>query len=272
VSKRLKELSVTPRDTSPGSGMLQRTEASISLSTGVKLGQIPYITSSIGCSPSRESSRNRMSRRGRASPMRDDLISHLGIESRLSPMTSPTSEDSESQAERRRESISLRDEKIPSSTGLSQLQPSESLSSNQSTTGTLGSLEIELKYQSAQEQLIVRIVSARNIPNRYLSAGSKLYVKVRKMNHAMIISLGSLLLSPCYYRNIFCYLPSKVLIDGASKYTTPLITAREPATFQNTVAHPVSSSDLGSTAIRFSLCQVMIYLRFSFVDNFLYTF
>ena len=168
VSQRLQELNLYSRDTSPGNEMLCSEATSISLSTGLRLSQIPQIGSSIGTGSSRDSSKSRRSKRGRSTLVKEDVIGHLGIDSQLS---SPSIGSNFEEKFDDTEAISLRDENIAPSQKIEVFQQA-------STTGSLGSLEIQLKYQSAQEQLILRILSARNVPSRYLSSRAKFYVKV----------------------------------------------------------------------------------------------
>ena len=98
-------------------------------------------------------------------------------EREIPPLTSPTSEDSE-------DPLSDRAENIPKWPELGEEAPDP--------PGDLGALEVEVTYQES-EQLVLRVVSARHIPRRYLTAGSKLYVKARDITLDKIWKLGRLL-------------------------------------------------------------------------------
>ena len=196
--RRFDEISNTSRESSPGTGMLQSHDTPISLSTGLKLGQIPYIASNIGSSQSREGSRNRMSLKALRNSKEEDVIIGLGIENRLSPLTPPTSDDAfdssmspqdapeymtSSNGSQEYADAPLGQRNIPHETerGVRQLHLSteDSLDTgNLPKIGSLGSLDIQMKFHASKEQLVLRIMSCNRLPSRYLVQGAYLYVKV----------------------------------------------------------------------------------------------
>lgn len=129
----------------------------ITLSTGVNIGRIPMISSRVGAIRTGENSWNRLKLKEsitRSSPDSDDVIRNLGITSNLSEQGAKEEIDASHTSE------------------------VTTLALPAANLGSLGGLQVQMKYIAASQELSVSIKSAIQLPARFHSSDSKLYVKV----------------------------------------------------------------------------------------------
>ncbi|KAF2362370.1 C2 domain [Trinorchestia longiramus] len=213
---------------SPQYGADQCTD--VTLSTGVKIGKIPLLSPSSGNSRSRSSSRSRRVENKDGSVPESDIIQNLGLASGLSVESTVKSLVAANKREENKFVSSSEHEaeegKTPQSyTGTKKRKggiPGAEV-------GSLGAVEVKLKYQAVQQQLVMTIVSALQLPSRFHNPEAKLYVKI--------------------------------LIGSSTRYTTPTVPGRENPSFCCTLVHRVPSTRLHRTPIRISVCQLDLQNR-----------
>lgn len=147
----------------PNYGADMSTE--MTLSTGINIGRIPFVSST---QTSRESSRNR-----RGSTSSDDIIQNLGIASEHCERKVRAMARGRNRARVRAVS--------PSSSNRSwTADVHESLNPGLSVeeVGVLGGLEVQMKYKALPHVLTMKIMSAIRLPARFHNPDAKLYVKV----------------------------------------------------------------------------------------------
>ncbi|XP_018022029.1 uncharacterized protein LOC108678180 [Hyalella azteca] len=205
----------------------------MTLSTGFKIEQMPLLTSTNGSSRSRSRSRSsshsrRVKEQMVSSAPESDLIQNLGIATGLSAEPRKTiSMVTTGKEENRPTSKPLGAEGLIKESESSTLPPEMEVSEKkvqEPNVGSLGAVEVELKYQAVQQQLVVTVISALSLPVRFHNPETKLYVKV--------------------------------LIGTSTRYTTPAVPGTESPNFSCTLAHRVPSAWLSRTPLRLSVCQI----------------